>query len=76
MPEVVIASRGCVGPGDVLALNLSRDGDVLSWWEAKGVLRVRQAEAVERGVVRDGDLLGQREFTPFFGAEHRLTTCT
>lgn len=76
MAEVISAGGRGVAASNGLALNLSGDGNVLSWGETKVVLRIRKTETVESGVVRDGDLLDERELAPFLRAEDRLTTCS
>lgn len=75
MAEVIISSGWGIASGDILALNFSRNRDMLSWRKTKGILGVREAEAIERRVVRDGNLFGEREFTPFLGTKNWLATC-
>lgn len=70
--QVISAGGGGVAASNSLALNLGGDSDVLSWGETEVVLGIRKTEAVESGVVRDGDLLDKREFAPFLRAEDRL----
>lgn len=74
MPEVIVASGWGIASGDVLALNFSRHGDVLSWRKTKSVFGVGKTEAVESRVVRDGNLFGEREFAPLLGTEDGLAT--
>ena len=70
MALVAVQRRGGVAPHDLLAVDLGHDGDVLSDGEAERVIRVWQAEAVQRGVVREGLLLDEGEGAPLDGVEH------
>lgn len=72
--QVISTGGRGVAASDSLALNLGSDGDVLSWGETEVVLGIRKTEAVESGVVRDGDFLDKRELAPFIRAEDGLTT--
>lgn len=67
---VAVERRRGVAPHDLFAVDLGHDGDVLSDGEAERVVRVRQAEAVQRGIVRERFFRDERERAPFDRVKH------
>jgi len=71
--KVVITSGRSVAPDNVLSINLSSYGDVLSSGKTQIVLWIGETETIERGVGGNLDLLDERELSPGIRAEDRIT---
>lgn len=70
MPFIVVQGGRGITPHDLFPIDFRLDRDVLSNWKAERIVGVGQAKSVNGSVVSEGDLLDQREFSPFDWVQH------